>query len=65
MDGKSVYRTDRALLVRMAVIDPDTEAPVFTGDDLPALRALPTGAVNPVAKAALRLCGVGGDDAGN
>jgi hypothetical protein len=64
-DGKLVYRTDRAILVRMAAVHPETGEPVFTDDDLPAIRTMPTAFLLPVARVALKLCGVGEDAAGN
>ena len=64
-DGKAEYKADRATLVRLSVIDPETGLHVFDDADIPALRAEPAKVLIPISKAAYRLCGVGGDDAGN
>jgi hypothetical protein len=65
-DGKPAYKTDRALMARLAVVDPETGAAVFGDEDLPALRAEPVKVLAPIVAAAFRLCGLGaGDDAGN
>ena len=60
-DGKTVYNTDRATIVRLAVIDPETGCQVFGDEDLPALRARPAKDMSAVASAALKLCQAKGD----
>ena len=60
-DGKTSYKTDRAMLTRLSVIDPETGDQVFTDDDLPALRARPAKDMSAVASAALKLCQAEGD----
>lgn len=64
-DGKSAYRTDRPLLVRLAAVDPDTGEAAFADADLPALRRLPAAVLIPVARAVVRMCGLGEDAGGN
>lgn len=59
--GKATYKTDRALLVRLAAIEPETGLNLFSDADLPDLRKLPVKVLAPAVKAALRLCGVGED----
>jgi hypothetical protein len=54
-------QADRALLTRLAAVDPETGLHLFGDDDLPALGKLPVKAIEPLCKAAFRLCGVGED----
>ena len=60
-DGKRAYKTDRAMLVRMAAVDPETGGQVFGDEDLPALRARSAKELSAVASAALKLCQAEGD----
>lgn len=49
------FRADRGTLVRLAVIDPQTGAHVFTDADVPRLRDLPYAVLAPICHAAGRL----------
>ena len=57
------FIADRATVLRYGVIDPETGNHVFSDEDLVSLRGLPAAALLPIAKAILRLSGVG-EDAG-
>ena len=61
--GEQQFVADRATVLRYGVIDPETGNHVFGDDDLVGLRGLPAAALLPIAKAILRLSGVG-EDAG-
>lgn len=57
-------KADRALLVRKTACTADGTL-VFRDDQLEMLRGLPAAVINPVAAAAMRLCGLGRADAKN
>lgn len=65
-DGKGgrAFKMDRALLVKLTVYEPGTDTPVFAGDEVSAVRNLPASILNPIARVAVRLCGLD-DDPGN
>lgn len=57
-DGDLTSRSNRPLLVRLCACTPEGKR-VFRDDHLDMLRALPAAVINPIAAAAMRLCGLG------
>lgn len=61
---KKASKANRHMLLRIAVCDADGK-PAFGPTDEDFLKSLPAAVVNPLAKKAMELAGLGGDDPGN
>lgn len=61
---KKASKANRHLLLRLTVCDADGKA-TFGPADEEFLKSLPAAVVNPLAKKAMELAGLGGDDPGN